>query len=200
MAINLMGQQTREPLAVLQENWWAIALRGLIGIVVGTITFVMTLPTMIALIWLFGAYVFLDGLFNLVSVWRQGRTRPWWAMVFEGVLGIGVGIISFLWPGITALALVYLVAAWALATGVLEIVAAIRLRKEIEGEWMLALSGVLSLALGVLFIIAPDVGAVSLVWLWGAYTATFGILLIWLGFRLRARYEAVKSHTMPAAA
>ena len=200
MARNLIAQDTREPLEVLQENWWVIALRGLMGIVVGIIAFVMTLPTMIAIDWLFGAYAFLDGLFNLVSVWRQGRDRPWWAMALEGVLGIGVGITSFIWPGITALALVYLVAAWALVTGVLEIVAAIRLRKEIKGEWMLALSGVLSLSLGVLFAIAPDAGAVSLVWLWGAYTAAFGILLIWLSFRLRARHEAVKSHTMQAAA
>ena len=199
MARNHMAQDTREPLEVLQENWWVIALRGLIGIVVGIIAFVMTLPTMIAIVWLFGAYAFLDGLFNLVSVWRQGRARPWWAMALEGVLGIGAGIISFIWPGITALALVYLVAAWALVTGVLEIVAAIRLRKEIKGEWMLALSGVLSLTLGVLFAIAPDAGAVSLVWLWGAYTAAFGILLIWLSFRLRARYEAVKSRTLQAA-
>ena len=148
MARNLIAQDTREPLEVLQENWWVIALRGLMGIVVGIIAFVMTLPTMIAIVWLFGAYAFLDGLFNLVSVWRQGQARPWWAMALEGVLGIGAGIISFIWPGITALALVYLVAAWAFATGVLEIVAAIRLRKEIKGEWMLALSGVLSLTLG----------------------------------------------------
>lgn len=199
MARHLTAQDTREPLEVLQENWWVIALRGLMGIVVGIIAFVMTLPTMIAIVWLFGAYAFLDGLFNLVSVWRQGQARPWWAMALEGVLGIGAGIISFIWPGITALALVYLVAAWALVTGVLEIVAAIRLRKEIKGEWMLALSGVLSLTLGVLFAIAPDAGAVSLVWLWGAYTAAFGILLIWLSFRLRARYGAVQSHTMQAA-
>jgi uncharacterized membrane protein HdeD (DUF308 family) len=153
---------------VLQDNWWAIALRGLLGIVAGIFAFVMPLPTMIAMVWLFGAYAFLDGLFNLVSVWRQGRARPWWAMALEGVLGLGAGIMSFIWPGITALALVYLVAAWAFATGVLEIVAAVRLRKEIKGEWMLALSGVLSLTLGVLFAIAPDAGAVSLVWLWGA--------------------------------
>jgi uncharacterized membrane protein HdeD (DUF308 family) len=115
-------------------------------------------------------------------------------------LGLGVGIISFIWPGITALALVYLIAAWAIVTGVLEIVSAIRLRKEIKGEWLLALSGVFSLILGVLFVYAPDAGAVALVWYWGAYTAAFGILLIWLSFRLRARHEEVKAQTVHAVA
>jgi hypothetical protein len=114
-------------------------------------------------------------------------------MVFEGLLGLGAGTISFVWPGITAMALVYLIAAWAFVTGILEIVAAIRLRKEIEGEWLLALTGVLSLVLAVLFAMAPDAGAVALIWLWGAYAAAFGVLLVWLGFRLRGRQEARKT-------
>ena len=194
---------TRYPmnaLSILQENWWAIALRGLLGILIGIVAFVLPLPTMVALVWLFGAYAILDGLFNLVTVWRKGRTRPWWAMALEGVLGLGAGIGSFIWPGITALALVYLIAAWALVTGVLEIVAAIRLRKEIEGEWLLALSGIFSIALGVLFAMAPDAGALALVWFWGAYTAAFGALLIWLSFRLRAGHEALKLEAARAAA
>jgi uncharacterized membrane protein HdeD (DUF308 family) len=195
-----MTQETLDALSVLRENWWAIALRGVIGILIGVVAFLLPLPTMIALVWLFGAYAILDGLFNLVTVWRRGRTRPWWAMALEGVLGLGAGIISFVWPGITALALVYLIAAWAVVTGVLEIVAAVRLRKEIKGEWLLALTGVFSLILGVLFAIAPDAGAVALVWFWGAYTAAFGILLIWLSFRLRAHHEEFKTQTAHAAA
>ena len=195
-----MTQETLNALSVLRENWWAIALRGVIGILIGGVALLLPLPTMIALVWLFGAYAILDGLFNLVTVWRRGRTRPWWAMALEGVLGLGAGIISFVWPGITALALVYLIAAWAVVTGVLEIVAAVRLRKEIEGEWLLALTGVFSLILGVLFAIAPDAGAVALVWFWGAYTAAFGILLIWLSFRLRAHHEEFKTQTAHAAA
>ena len=203
MAQDARYPDTRYPmdaLSILQENWWAIALRGLLGILIGIVAFVLPLPTMVALVWLFGAYAILDGLFNLVTVWRKGRTRPWWAMALEGVLGLGAGIVSFIWPGITALALVYLIAAWALVTGVLEIVAAIRLRKEIEGEWLLALSGVFSIALGVLFAMAPDAGAVALVWFWGAYTAAFGALLIWLSFRLRSRHEAFKPQAARAAA
>ena len=110
-------------------------------------------------------------------------------MALEGLLGIGAGLVSFIWPVITAVALVYLIAAWAIATGLLEIVAAIRLRKEIEGEWLLALSGIFSLALGVLFALVPEAGAMALIWLWGAYTAAFGILLIWLSFKVRARHQ-----------
>lgn len=195
-----MAQETMDALSILRENWWAIALRGLIGILIGGVAFLLPITTMIALVWLFGAYAILDGLFNLVTVWRRGRTRPWWAMALEGVLGLAAGIVSFIWPGITAFALVYLIAAWALVTGVLEIVAAIRLRKEIKGEWLLALTGVFSLILGVLFAIAPDAGALALVWLWGAYTAAFGAILIWLSFRLRARHEALKPQAARAAA
>ena len=195
-----MAQETVDALSILRENWWAIALRGLIGILIGGVAVLLPITTMLALVWLFGAYAILDGLFNLVTVWRRGRTRAWWAMALEGVLGLGAGIISFVWPGITALALVYLIAAWALVTGVLEIIAAIRLRKEIKGEWLLALTGVFSLILGVLFAIAPDAGAVALVWFWGAYAAAFGILLIWLSFRLRAYHEDFKAQTAQAAA
>ena len=104
-------------LFLLRQNWWAIAVRGLIGILMGIIAFLLPLPSMVALVWLFGAYAFLDGLFNLVTVWRRGQIRPWWAMVLKGVVGIGAGFVSFIWPAITALALVYLIATWAIATG-----------------------------------------------------------------------------------
>lgn len=203
MAQELRYPETRYPMAacsILQEHWWAIALRGVLGILIGIVAFVMPVTTIVALVWLFGAYAILDGLFDLITVWGKGRTRPWWAMALEGVLGLGAGIVSFVWPGITALALIYLIAAWALITGVLEIVAAIRLRKEIEGEWLLALSGIFSIALGVLFAVAPDAGAVALVWVWGAYTAAFGVLLIWLSFRLRARHQAIRPQPVRAAA
>ena len=196
-----MAQPMIDTLAVLRDNWWAMALRGLLGVIVGLVAFVLPLPTVVALVWLFGAYAFLDGIFNLVAVWRRRATRrPWWSLALEGVLGVVTGIVSFVWPGITALALVYLIAVWAVMTGILEIVAAIRLRKAIEGEWLMGLSGALSIGLGVLFAIAPNAGVVTLVWLWGAYTISFGILLLWLGFRLRARHEPVKSQNLRTAA
>src|SRR5688500_10926576 len=123
-----------QAISVVRENWWAIALRGLLVALTGVIAFLLPLPAVMAQVLLFGAYAVLDGLFKLVTVWRRGRTRPWWAMALEGVLGVGAGVISFVWPGITVLALVYVIAAWAFVTGILEIVTAIRLRKEIEGE------------------------------------------------------------------
>jgi uncharacterized membrane protein HdeD (DUF308 family) len=157
---------------------------------------------MIALVWLFGAYAFLDGLFNLISVLRRRRTqlRPWWALVLSGIAGVATGVISFVWPGITALALVYLIAAWALITGVLEIIAAVRLRKEIKGEWLLALSGVFSVLLGVLLAIAPGPGAIALVWYVGTFAIFFGVLMVALSFRLRGRQEEMRSQRAHVAA
>jgi uncharacterized membrane protein HdeD (DUF308 family) len=143
----------------------------------------------------------LDGLFNLVAAWRRtANRRPWWALLVSGVVGIGAGVISFVWPGITALALVYVIAAWALITGGLEVAAAIKLRKEIEGEWLLGLSGVLSMLLGGLLALFPEAGAIGLVWYFGAFAFLFGVLMVGLGLRLRARYEDLRSQSTPMAA
>ena len=196
-----MANGMTDALEVLSENWWAIALRGVVGIMTGLLAFLLPLPTLIALVWLFGAYAFLDGLFNLIAVARRRtHSRPWWALVFSGIAGVATGVISFVWPGITALVLVYLVAAWALITGVLEIVAAVRLRKEIQGEWLLALSGVFSVLLGVLLAVAPGPGAIALVWYLGTFAILFGVLLVALSFRLRGRQEEMRSQRAHAAA
>lgn len=188
-------------LGALTAHWWAIALRGLVGILVGIIAFVMPIPTLIALVYLFGAYALLDGLFNLVAAWRSTpQQRPWWALLLSGLAGTGAAIISFVWPGITALALVYVVAAWALITGGLEVMAAIRLRKEIEGEWLLALSGLFSILLGGVLALFPDAGAIGLVWYFGAYAVVFGLLMLVLGLRLRARHATMGSDSGRLAA
>ncbi|MGZ3433904.1 MAG: HdeD family acid-resistance protein, partial [Isosphaeraceae bacterium] len=127
-----------------------------------------------------------DGVFAIAAA-VVGTTvgMPWWALLLEGVCGIAVGVLTFAWPGITALVLLYLIAFWAVVTGVFEMVAAIRLRKEIHGEWLLALSGVLSVLFGVALVVNPAAGALAVVWLIGAYAIAFGVLLIALGFRLR---------------
>lgn len=185
----------------LPMRWWAIMLRGLLGILLGIIAFVMPISTLLALVYLFGAYVFLDGLFNLIAAWRQtNQEKPWWTLLLSGIAGIGAAVISFVWPGITALVLVYVVSAWATITGGLEIAAAVTLRKEIEGEWLLALSGVLSVALGILLAVYPNIGAIGVVWYLGIYAAVFGSLLIWLSLRLRARQDQNRSQPAQMAA
>ena len=169
----------------LSRNWWAVSLRGLAGILFGIITFFAPGISLAALVLLFGAYAFADGVLTIISAIRRRGADRWWLLMLNGLVGIAAGILTLVWPGITALALLYVVAAWALVTGVLEIAAAIRLRKAITGEWLLALSGVLSIALGVMLVLWPGAGALALVIWIGAYAFVFGVLLLALGLRLR---------------
>jgi uncharacterized membrane protein HdeD (DUF308 family) len=171
----------------LSRNWWLIALRGLAGILFGIITFVAPGITLAVLVILFGAYAFADGLLAIVSaVRRRGSTDSWGMLLLEGVVGVAAGLVTFFWPGITALTLLYLIAFWALLTGVLEIGAAIRLRKVITGEWLLALGGFASIVFGVAVAFFPAAGALALVLWIGAYALIFGALLLALSFRLRS--------------
>ena len=174
-------------LPVLSRNWWALALRGLAAIVFGILAFTWPGITLWALILLFGAYMLVDGVFAIVAAVRAaGNEARWWLLLVEGILGVLAGIVAFVWPGLTALALLYFVAAWAIVTGIFEIVGAIRLRREIEGEWALILSGALSVLFGVLLAVIPaPAGILSLLWLIGAYAVAFGLLLIILAFRVR---------------
>jgi len=173
-------------LAMLARNWWVLALRGVFAIIFGILALIWPDLTLFVLITLFGAYALVDGIFAVIAGIRSyGRNERWWAVLLEGVAGIILGVLTFLWPGTTALVLVYFIAAWALITGIFEIVAAIRLRKEIEGEWMLVLSGIVSILFGLFLVVAPGAGALGLTWVIGAYAVVFGILLIILAFRLR---------------
>jgi uncharacterized membrane protein HdeD (DUF308 family) len=175
----------------LSRNWWAVVLRGVAGMLFGLITFFAPAISLAALVLLFGAYAFADGVLAIVSAFRRhGAGDRWWLLALEGITGIAAGVVTFLWPGITALVLLYIIAAWSLVTGAFEIAAAIRLRKAITGEWLLALSGILSIAFGVLLILVPGAGALALVIWIGAYAFVFGALLIALGFRLRALRSA----------
>src|SRR5215218_5701717 len=179
-------------LPVLSRNWWVLALRGLAAIVFGVLAFVWPDITLFALVLLFGAYMLVDGIFAIVAAVRAaGREARWWLLLIEGILGVLAGLVAFFWPGLTALALLYFIAAWAIVTGVLEIVAAIRLRREIEGEWALGLSGALSVIFGVLLIVSPaPAGLLSLVWLVGAYAVASGVLLLILAIRVRREASA----------
>jgi uncharacterized membrane protein HdeD (DUF308 family) len=181
----------------LSRNWWLIALRGLAGILFGIITFLAPGMTLAVLVILFGAYAFADGVLTIASaVRRRGATNRWGMLLLEGVVGVAAGVVTLFWPGITALTLLYVIAFWALLTGVLEIAAAIRLRRVITGEWLLALGGIASIVFGVAIALFPAAGALVLVLWIGAYMLVFGVLFVALGLRLRARG---RHHTPHAA-
>jgi uncharacterized membrane protein HdeD (DUF308 family) len=182
----------RGVLPTLARNWWALALRGLAAILFGILAFAWPGITLFVLILFFGAYMLVDGIFSIVAAVRAaGEEERWWLLLIQGILGVLAGLVAFFWPGLTALALLYFIAAWAIVTGILEIVAAIRLRREIEGEWALGLSGALSVIFGVLLIVLPaPAGLLSLVWLVGAYAVATGVLLLILAFRVRSEASA----------
>jgi uncharacterized membrane protein HdeD (DUF308 family) len=191
MTTNTNAGASGPVLPILSRNWWLVALRGLAAIVFGVLAFVWPAITLWALVLLFGAYMLVDGIFAIVAAVRAaGREARWWLLLIEGVLGVLAGLVAAFWPGLTALALLYFIAAWAIVSGILEIAGAIRLRREIEGEWALGLSGALSLLFGVLLVVIPaPAGLLSLVWLIGAYALAFGVLLLVLAFRLRGTSE-----------
>ncbi|MGE5248716.1 MAG: HdeD family acid-resistance protein [Bacteroidota bacterium] len=169
----------------LSRNWWAVVLRGVAAVIFGILAFVWPGITATVLVIFFGAYALWDGIFALIAAFRsQGDRR--WALVLEGIAGILAGIIALFLPGIAALSLLYLIAAWAIITGIMEIVAAVRLRKEIEGELLLMLSGLLSVVFGVFAMLRPAAGVLAITWVIASYAILFGILLIILGFRLRS--------------
>jgi uncharacterized membrane protein HdeD (DUF308 family) len=161
----------------LARNWWAIGLRGMLAIVFGLIALVLP-----------GAYALVDGVLAIVAAVRSARRHERWGLlVLEGVVDIGAGVLAFLWPGLTILIFVLLVAAWAIVTGGLMTAAAFRLQLD-HGRWWLALGGLASFVYGVLLIIAPLIGALVLTWWLGAYALVFGVLLLILAFRLRAKH------------
>ncbi len=178
-------------LEVLTRYWWAFIARGVLAVVFGVMVFVWPGITVTALIIVFGIYVFVNGVFLLVKAiggWKARDDR--WLLLFEGLLGIGIGIITFFAPGVTAIGLLFYIAAWSLTTGILEIVGAIRLRKEIQGEVWWILSGIVSILFAVLLMIFPGAGILGLIWLLGVYAIVFGVLLIALGIRIRMHRPA----------
>jgi len=169
------------------RNWGALVVRGIFAIAFGVLAFLWPGITLEVLVLLFGAYALMDGIFAIVAAMDgQTRTQPWWALVVEGMLGIGAGVATFAWPGITALVLLYIIAFWAVVTGLSEVIAAMQLRRHIDNEWALALSGILSLVFGAVLFLFPGAGALTVVWIIGAYAIFFGILLVALGLRLRS--------------
>jgi uncharacterized membrane protein HdeD (DUF308 family) len=173
--------------AVLARNWWAVALRGVFAILFGLVALFFPGPTMLSLVLVFSAYMLVDGIFAIVSAVRAARKNDRWGMLaLQGLVSIATGILAAMWPGLTVLAFVLLTAAWAMVSGALMLASAFRLNRR-HGRWWLGLGGVLSMIFGVLLVAAPLIGAVVLTWWIGAYAFVFGIVLLVLAFKLRAR-------------
>lgn len=180
----------------LVQNWWLFALRGVLGIIFGIIALIFPGPTILSLVILFSAYMLVDGVFAIVSAVRAIRRKEdrWGLLIFEGLLNIAVGIMAFLWPGLTVVAFVWLIAAWAIVSGGLMTAAGFQLNLD-HGRWWLILGGLVSLAYGMLLIIAPLIGAVVLTWWLGAYALVFGLALVVFSFKLRSRQHELGSPT-----
>jgi uncharacterized membrane protein HdeD (DUF308 family) len=173
-------------LHTLGRAWWLVLLRGIAAILFGILALAWPQVTLVSLVLLWGAWALIDGVTALVAGWKaKDGGKPMWQIVLVGVVGIVAGVLTFVMPGVTAIALLIMIAVWAIVSGVFQIVAAIRLRKEIANEWMLILSGALSVVFGVLMIISPGAGALAVLWLIGSFAMAFGVLLVILAFRLR---------------
>jgi len=185
-------------LTQLTRNWWVVALRGVFAILYGLTALMWPGLTLEILVLFFGAYALMDGVFAMIAAFtnRAGH-GSWWVLLLEGLVDIIVGMIAFSRPGLTTLVLLYVIAFWALTTGILEIVAAVRLRKEIEGEWLLALSGIGSFVFGVLLLFFPAAGALTIALMIGVYAMLFGVMLLGLGLRLR-RFGLPHKEVVPA--
>lgn len=178
------------------RHWWVFAVRGIAAILFGILAFALPGITLTVLVLLWGAYALVDGVLSLVSAFRTTHDHRW-GLLIEGLVGIGAGIVTFTWPGLTALVLLYIIAVWALITGVLELIAAFRLRRVIHDEWWLVLGGVASVVFGVLMLAMPAAGALALVWLIASYAIVFGVLMIALAVRLHGL--GARSHAIGTA-
>ena len=179
----------------LARYWWLLLLRGICAIVFGVLAFIWPGMTLVTLVLLYGAFALVDGVISLIAAFSgSAKPVPTWWLVVVGVLGIAAGVVTFVWPGITAILLVLFIGAWAFVHGIFEIIGAIQLRKEIDNEWMLILGGLLSVAFGVLVLVAPGAGALGLIWVIAGYSIVFGILFVALALRLRTHSHPAGSH------
>jgi uncharacterized membrane protein HdeD (DUF308 family) len=189
-------------LTQLSRNWWHFALRGVFAILFGVLALVWPKSAITALVLLFGAFVLVDGSVAVVSgIQLRKYFKYWWALLLEGLTGIAIAIMTFVWPNVAALALLYFIAAWAILTGIFEIVAALEFRNVIPGEWATFLSGLLSVVLGIMLFVYPSAGAVGLIWAIAIYAIVFGAVEIVFAFRLRGLgHKLEQKQTSPSRA
>jgi uncharacterized membrane protein HdeD (DUF308 family) len=172
-------------LHALAKNWWLVLLRGIAAIIFGALAISWPGLTLLTLVMFYGAFALIDGVIALVAAVTGGAPVARWWLALVGLLGIGAGVLTFMWPGLTAFVLLFIIAGWAIATGVVQIIGAIRLRKEIDNEWFLILSGVISVLFGLAIWFNPGGGALALVWVIGIYAIIAGVLYISLAIRLK---------------
>lgn len=178
----------------LQRNWGWVLARGVLAVLFGVAAFAFPGPSLLALVLLWGAYALADGIVALIAGFRlRDSGKPLWPFILIGVLGVGAGLVALVRPTLAGTALLAIVAGWAIVAGLFQVVAAFRLRREIRGEWLLALSGALSVAFGVLVVLYPAAGALSILWMIAAFAIAFGVLLIVLAIRLRRLPAGPKS-------
>jgi uncharacterized membrane protein HdeD (DUF308 family) len=184
---------------MITRDWWVFAIRGVAAILFGVLAFASPEMTLVVLVMLFGAYVLVDGAALLIALARGDELarRHAWAVGIMGVLGIVAGVATFIWPAVTAVSLLYIVAIWAIATGIFQVVTAIALRREIDNEIWMAIGGVASVVFGVLLIAFPGEGLISLVWLVGVWAFVFGGSSLALAYRLHK--VGAEQHTSVAA-
>ncbi|HEU4864586.1 MAG TPA: HdeD family acid-resistance protein [Candidatus Limnocylindria bacterium] len=177
----------------LARWWWTFVVRGLLAIAFGVLAFFAPGLGIAVLVGLFAAWALIDGVTSLATgIGGRNRDKSWWLEILEGVVSIIAGIIALVFPVLAAEVLVIIIAAWAIVTGIFEIIAAIRLREQIKGEFWLGLAGLASILFGVILLVFPGVGALSLVWLIGSFALVFGVFLVILGWRLRGVNEMAK--------
>jgi uncharacterized membrane protein HdeD (DUF308 family) len=180
----------RPMLHALAQHWWLTLLRGVCAILFGVLAFVWPGVTLFTLVILYGAFALADGVLAIAAAIMGGAPAPRWWLAIVGLAGIGAGVLTFLWPGVTALVLLVFIAVWAIVIGVMQVYGAIRLRREIDNEWWLVAGGILSVVFGVLMLAWPGAGALALIFVIGAYAIAEGILLVGLALRLRKHKHA----------
>jgi uncharacterized membrane protein HdeD (DUF308 family) len=183
--VHHISHPLRSRIQALADNWWLILLRGIAAIVFGVLAMAWPGVTLVTLVVLYGIFVLADGAFAVLAAIRGSEYASSWWLAIVGLLGIAAGIITLLWPGITGLVLLFCIAIWAIATGILQIVGAIAMRNELDDTWLLVATGALSVLFGALLIARPGTGALALVLVIASYAIIYGILLCLLAFRLR---------------
>jgi len=188
---------------LLAANWWVLLLRGILAILFGVAAYAWPGLTLATLVMFFAVFVFVDGVFDVFAAFAgRQENENWWVLLIEGLLGIAFGAITWMRPGITTMVLLLFIAFWAMATGILRIIMALRLRKEIEGEGWLVLSGLASVLFGLIVMARPGAGAMALLWLIGAWAIVVGIFLVILAFQARSfgkKLEEVREKVVDAA-